>query len=361
MAEGDQLQDLLQFLTLETRLDVLSVALHHVLGLTGSVDGIRLFKSDKRYLEAIFTLTRHPQESVATDSYLALVNLSTDVAMAKIITFDYDLVSDFVQYVLKSDSVYADFVCGILSNITRDEHCCEKVLEEIEKSESGLSEVVEVICKDKFNPKNKLHYLGQLLSNLTQLPQARRFILDKERCVVQRLLAFTEYEGSVIRRGGIIGTLKNCCFETAYHLWLLSDEVDILPRLLLPLAGPEELSEEDMDGMPEDLQFLEDDKQREPDPAIRKMLIGAIFQLCATKEGRKIVKDKRAYVILRELDKQETDPEVSSVCHKLISLLISDEPEEGMENLNEVEIPEDVQRELTQADEEEKSNQIKKE
>lgn len=32
------------------------------------------------------------------------------------------------------------------------------------------------------------------------------------------------------------------------HDWLLSDAVDILPFLLLPLAGPEELSEEENNG-----------------------------------------------------------------------------------------------------------------
>jgi len=48
---------------------------------------------------------------------------------------------------------------------------------------------------------------------------------------------------------------------------------------LLPLAGPEELSEE-MEGLPEDLQYLGDDKTRESDPDIRKMLIESVMQVC---------------------------------------------------------------------------------
>lgn len=32
-----------------------------------------------------------------------------------------------------------------------------------------------------------------------------------------------------------------------HHEWLLGPEVDILPFLLLPLAGPEDFSEEEMD------------------------------------------------------------------------------------------------------------------
>lgn len=35
----------------------------------------------------------------------------------------------------------------------------------------------------------------------------------------------------------------------ARHEWLLSDAVDILPFLLLPLAGPEELTEEENEGV----------------------------------------------------------------------------------------------------------------
>ena len=63
------------------------------------------------------------------------------------------------------------------------------------------------------------------------------------------------------------------------HSWLLGGDVDILPYLLLPLAGPEELSEDEMEGLPEDLQYLGDDKMREDDPDIRKMLIESVMQV----------------------------------------------------------------------------------
>ena len=68
-------------------------------------------------------------------------------------------------------------------------------------------------------------------------------------------------------------------FLTDYHEWLLGEQVDILPRLLLPLAGPEEFDEDDMEKLPLDLQYLEPDKQREPDDNIRRMLVEAINQV----------------------------------------------------------------------------------
>jgi hypothetical protein len=64
------------------------------------------------------------------------------------------------------------------------------------------------------------------------------------------------------------------------HDWLLSPEVDILPHLLLPLAGPEEFTDDEMDKLPLELQYLPEDKMREPDPDIRKMLLEALIQVC---------------------------------------------------------------------------------
>ena len=70
-----------------------------------------------------------------------------------------------------------------------------------------------------------------------------------------------------------ITTLTDC------HQWLLGEEVDVLPSLLLPLAGPEEFSEEETVKLPEDLQYLPNDKTREEDPDIRKMLLEALSKV----------------------------------------------------------------------------------
>lgn len=130
--------------------------------------------------------------------------------------------------------------------------------------------------------------------------------------------------------------------------------MDILPFLLLPLAGPEDFSEEEMERLPIDLQYLPPDKQREPDADIRKMLIETIMLLTATAPGRKQVRDQGAYLILRELHSWEPEPDVRLTCEKLIQVLIGDEPERGLENLLEVQVPEEVERQLQQQDHQER-------
>lgn len=105
-----------------------------------------------------------------------------------------------------------------------------------------------------------------------------------------------------------------------------------------------------MDRLPVDLQYLPSDKQREPDADIRKMLIEAIMLLTATASGRQQVRDQGAYLILRELHTWEPEPDVRLACEKLIQVLIGDEPEHGMENLLEVQVPEDVEQQLQKLD-----------
>ena len=64
-----------------------------------------------------------------------------------------------------------------------------------------------------------------------------------------------------------------------FHDWFLSDEVELLTFLLLPLAGPEELTSEENDELPLDLQYLPPDKKRETDLKIHIILLECIFQV----------------------------------------------------------------------------------
>lgn len=65
-------------------------------------------------------------------------------------------------------------------------------------------------------------------------------------------------------------------------------------------------------------------------------------QLSSTRSGRAYLKEKNAYVILRELHKWEKVEDNLSTLMDLIDILIADEPQEGMEDLHKVEIPLDI-------------------
>ncbi|XP_044024137.1 protein HGH1 homolog [Siniperca chuatsi] len=349
MLSDSKAAELLSFLTPSTRPDVKGHATEYILGLSGHRDGCRFLRSKPDLLVALFALNSDPSIAIVKDCYHILINLSADETLHQVLVADVKVLPVLLKNLLDPEYPFSDQVCTILSNLTRHDKTCKTVFKVLQEG-VGLAQLVEIFCNEGYNKKAKLHYLGPLLSNLTQLPEARNYILDKDRCVVQRLLPFTQYQASVVRRGGVIGTLRNCCFDHAHHDWLLSDAVDILPFLLLPLAGPEELTEEENEGLPVDLQYLPEDKKREEDADIRKMLLETLLLLTATKAGRQTLKDKNAYPIMREFHRWEKDVHVTAACEKLVQVLIGDEPEQGMENLMEVEIPEDVEEKLKEAD-----------
>jgi hypothetical protein len=168
------------------------------------------------------------------------------------------------------------------------------------------------------------------------------------------LLPFINHETSVIRRGGITGFLKNICFDSSLHEWLFSTEVDVLPYILLPLAGPEEFDDETNEKLPLELQFLESTKTREPDADIRAILLESLAQLCATRGGRNYLRDKCTYEILRELHKFEVSAEGDMkslrACENVVDILIRTEDEIGHDNLKVVEIPEDMREKIEKMD-----------
>ncbi|KAF1574187.1 UNVERIFIED_CONTAM: hypothetical protein FQV16_0007577, partial [Eudyptes robustus] len=84
-------------------------------------------------------------------------------------------------------------------------------------------------------------------------------------------------------------------------------------------------------------------------------------QLTATKAGRHVVREKGTYLILRELHRWEREPDVLAACEKLIQVLIGDEPGPGMENLLEVDVPEEVEQELQRLDREEEEERWRRE
>ncbi|XP_047203685.1 protein HGH1 homolog [Girardinichthys multiradiatus] len=348
MLSDSEAAELLSFLTPSTRPDVKGKATEYILGMSGSRNGCRFLRSNPNLIAALFELTSDPSVAIVKDCYHILINLSADETLHQVLVSEVKVLPVLLKKLQDPEYLFSDQISTILSNLSRHEKTCRTVFKVLQ-DEVGLPKLVEILCNESYNKKAKLHYLGPLLSNLTQLPEARSYIMDPDRCVIQRLLPFTQYEASVTRRGGVIGTLRNCCFDHSHHEWLLSDTVDMLPFLLLPLAGPEELTEEENEGLPVDLQFLPEDKKREEDPDIRKMLLETLLLLTATKAGRQALKQKNVYPVMREFHRWEKDVYVAAACEKLIQVLIGDEPEQGMENLMEVEIPQDVEEKLQEA------------
>ena len=219
----DEVNQLATFLKKDARVDLKVSALSYVLGLTGSPDGLDCIYAHKEILlPALLELTEDELNAIANDSYLALVNIAANSRLAR------ELVLLHVTPKLMAlllDPKCSDHVSMILSNLTRGNEGSTAVLNVLQSDNFTITlhQLVGLFCT---NRTTTFHYLATVFSNISQLPSGRRLFLDPQQCLLQRLLPFINYQESLVRRGGIVGLVRNLCFETGKlkhvvkHCWV---------------------------------------------------------------------------------------------------------------------------------------------
>lgn len=80
------------------------------------------------------------------------------------------------------------------------------------------------------------------------------------------------------------------------------------------------------------------------------MLLEALAQLCATKQGRQLLREKNTYAILREYHKWEKKKNALLACENVVDILIRTEEEIGLDNLKDVEVPPEYTEKFHQMD-----------
>ena len=229
----EALSELVGFLKNDTRIDVKSLALHHILSMTGAIDTKKLLIKHEKVINDLILIAfkKNEQKSINKDALFALINLNADEDDAlRIIEKNPILVRMLIDSILDESCAYADTLCAILANLSRGKKNCQIIFEkyfletphndannngkpeEKRVSNEKFQKLLKVFCTENFNKTNNLNYLAPFLCNLTQLDSVRQLILD-DVTLIQRLLPYTTYTKSDIRRGGILGSIKNCCFN----------------------------------------------------------------------------------------------------------------------------------------------------
>lgn len=177
----------------------------------------------------------------------------------------------------------------------------------------------------KYNPTCTYEYLAYSFAELARFEEARKYFTtpradDDDNIPLSKMLVFTEHKND-IRRRGVANTIKNVCFEIPAHPRLLS----VLPHILLPLMGSETYPDDEMDAMPDELQLLPPDKEREKDLEIMKTHLEILLLLSTTKEGRDKMRAVQVYPIVRECHLGVDDDEVRESCDRYVNVIIRDE------------------------------------
>lgn len=246
----------------------------------------------------------YPQ--IAHDALTILINLTSCGDREILESFSQD--ATFVEQVLQKivDDVgeeNADLCCGLLANLVKDDVLAEKLVGGLERavprgskvkaklratgkgeieatkskevvelqvSESPLvlDQLMDVFVKGNagsLNPSADFDYLSYVFADMAKWEEGRKWLLERREydgvVPISKLVVFTEH-GSLVRRKGVAGTIKNVAFEVERHGYLMDDEslggCGLLPYLLGPLVdGEDEFSEEEMAVMLPELQLVE--------------------------------------------------------------------------------------------------------
>lgn len=216
-----ELEELLSFLTGGARLDVKCTALEYVVGLTGSPDGRQWIKSNKDILKSLFELLTDQNEIISKDAHLAIVNLSADTSILECLV---NYLPQLLCYLKQPQWMHADMLCTILSNLSRSSKGAELLFKVLMDAEAGENpggadwttfyQLVDIFDQWKsYNKDANFHYLSSVFLNLSQVKAARQLFLDQSKCILPKLFSYTQFPDSHIRRGGIVGLLRNICFE----------------------------------------------------------------------------------------------------------------------------------------------------
>jgi hypothetical protein len=237
----DSFDELIDFLKVNTRLDIKSLALHHILSMTGDLQSRNLIISHRNAVNFIIILAfkKDEQKSINKDAFFTLINLSADDLVSRqMLEKNPALIRLLIDYVIDEQSPFADTACAVLSNLSRLKENCDLIYEKYfalpnvndsnnnEKqskefrARENFSKLLTVFCTENYNKKNKLDYLAPFICNLTQKEDIRDLIVN-DTSTFNRLLPFISYQRSIIRRGGIIGSIKNLFFSYGTYISII--------------------------------------------------------------------------------------------------------------------------------------------
>lgn len=236
----------------------------------------------------------------------------------------------------------ANEVAMLLSNLVKHDSLTRLITQtrkkpnSISTSTSVLDQLMDCFVKgaeNRANPKANFDYLSYFFADISKDKAGRTYFVTRQEydsvVPITKLTVFTEHS-SVIRRRGVASTIKNIAFEIDAHPMLLDEDgANLLPYILLPLAGNEEFTDEESSAMLTDLQLLPPDKARDSQPDILTTHLETLLLLTTTRLGRDLMRKVQVYPIIRECHLHVDNEEVRETCDRLVQVLMRDEEDDG--------------------------------
>lgn len=333
---------------------VVQIALDNLVGYSQGAHQQVFSYDNYEAIKDLKKLSKDKGKIMVSQSVTILANLCDDLTMRTLIVEDEDYLKYLITSIISPTNTNADLMCILLTNLAKNDSI-NKLFEfklkheneetkNIFKSENALDCLMDCFVKGADRSLNKYanyDYLAYFFADISRFKQGRSYFVTEQKydevVPISKLLVFTEKYDSKIRREGVASTIKNSLFDVESHLELLNNEkINLLPYILLPIAGPEEIDEDDMFNLPDELQLLPSDKKRDPLDTIICTHLESLLLLCTLRQGREHLREKSVYPLIKILFNANDTEDVSDLCDRLVQMLMRDEApidevEEAME------------------------------
>ncbi|KAI8937074.1 hypothetical protein NX059_006292 [Plenodomus lindquistii] len=283
-----------------------------------------------------------------------LINISSDKEVLRALAQDDAFLEILLSRITSPKEPNANEIAMLLANMAKDDSL-QRVLKlkrdipkELSKSAWAMDQLMDCFVKGAEGAYNKhadFDYLSYFFADLAKFPEGREYFTtpsehDSNIIPITKIQVFTDH-ASHIRRLGVASAIKNVAFHVPAHPVLMSNlnpdptlpppsiGANLLPYILLPLMGPEEYADDDTEGMLDELQLLEPDKERESDVEIIKTHLETLLLLSTTQEGRTVLRKIKVYPIVRECHLHAEDESVQEACDRVVQIIMR--KEEGEE------------------------------
>ncbi|KAH8732381.1 hypothetical protein GQ44DRAFT_603084 [Phaeosphaeriaceae sp. PMI808] len=342
-----ELEELVEFLH-HGNTQIRQAAAEHLVGYSQS--NVPLFKRNQLEPVKDLKLLVKDYAPIAKNALTILINISSDGEVLKSLANDDALLETLLSRITNPKEKSANEIAMLLANMAKDDSL-QRVLELKRSIPEGLSaskwamdQLMDCFVKGAAGAYNKdadFDYLSYFFADLAKFPKGREYLTtpqehDTNIIPITKIQVFTDH-ASHIRRLGVASTIKNIAFLVPAHPVLLSNlnpdpalpppstGANLLPYILLPLMGPEEYSDDDTDGMLDELQLLEPDKEREKDPEIMKVHLETLLLLSTTKEAREVLRQVKIYPIIRECHMHVENEDVREACDRMVQIIQREE------------------------------------
>lgn len=319
-----EVDELIQFLSSPSP-QVKKAAVNIVQGLTGTEEGIQSLASRVDSLCGPLLLLLHSEQDLSQPAAEALVNLSQQPALGDEI-IRVGGIEQAMELLGRPVQEVNSLIVLLIVNLTQLESGARRLLQEADKLEGlFVRKLVRLFSKFPEGSEDQYEHVSSILINVTRVETGRKLMLDPKKGLLKQILPQSG-STSMVRRKGVIGTVRNCCFDADNQLAniLLSSQY-LWPALLLPLAGKQAYSKEDTSKMPLELANpLSHERELEKDSCIRIEAAEALYLIALQEGGRRALWSVNGPRILQVGYEDEEDPEVMAAYERLGALLVDE-------------------------------------